>query len=285
LIDLHTHTTASDGRLPPAALVHRAVEAGVSVLGVTDHDTVAGGEEAEAACRKAGLTFVPGIEITSVREAVDVHILGYFIDRQSPALQQFLAQQRSRRVDRVRDIVARLATLGMPLDADAILQPAYDDPRRSAGRPWVARALIAEGHAQTTSEAFERWLGRGRPAFIPRLAADPAEVIERIHDVGGIASIAHPGLLKRDDWLRGFVDAGADALEAYHTEHDDATTARYLDMARRFNVAVSGGSDFHGDESHGASSPGTVLLPQEEFDRLVRLATIRATASGSPTSS
>jgi hypothetical protein len=178
LIDLHTHTTASDGRCTPAELVSRASAAGVTVLSVTDHDTVAGCEAAAEACREAGIAFVPGIEITAIREAVDVHVLGYFIDVRSAALQAFLAAQRRRRLDRVRRMIDRLATFGIHLDADAILQPGVDDSTRSVGRPWIARALVAAGHVATTNEAFDSWLARGRPAFVPRAGAPPEEVIE-----------------------------------------------------------------------------------------------------------
>jgi predicted metal-dependent phosphoesterase TrpH len=283
VIDLHTHTTASDGRCTPPELVARASAAGVTVLAVTDHDTVAGCEAAELACAAAGVEFVAGIEITAVRGGADVHVLGYFFDRRSPVLQSFLAEQRQRRIDRVRQIVDRLATLGVRLDADAILAPGLDDPGKAAGRPWVARALVAGGHVKNTNMAFEIWLARGRPAFVPRLAASPAEVFERLHAAGGIASLAHPGLNGRDDWLSEFAASGLDALEVYHTEHPADAVARYREAARRLDLAISGGSDFHGDASHGAGRPGTVSLPREDYDNL--RATSRATASGSNTSS
>jgi len=270
LIDLHTHTTASDGRSRPADLVALAAAAGIRTLSVTDHDTVGGCADAEAACRTAGIEFVSGIEITAVRDEVDVHVLGYFFDVGSPALATFLAEQRQRRLDRVREILGRLATLGVSLDADAILRPGKDDEAKAAGRPWVARALVAAGQVATTDEAFDRWLARGRPAFVARRAAPPGEIVARIHDAGGVASLAHPGLAGHDEWLPELVDAGLDALEAYHSEHDAADTARYLDLARRFGLAVSGGSDFHGDPSHGAAHLGGVSLPRGEFEKLKR---------------
>ena len=273
MIDLHTHTTASDGRCTPAELVARASAAGVDVLSVTDHDTVAAAGDAAAACGDAAIEFVPGIEITAASRDTDVHVLGYFIDVASAALRRFLVEQRRQRIDRIREIVARLDRLGIHLDADAIVQPAIDDPSRSAGRPWIARALIAGGHVATANDAFDQWLSRGRPAFVPRRAATPEEVIGRIHDAGGLASLAHPGLLRRDAWIPRFVNAGLDALEAYHTEHDAAATARYTDLANRYGVLVSGGSDFHADPSHGAGGPGGVSLPRDAYERLVRLKT------------
>ena len=271
MIDLHTHTTASDGVCTPVDLVARASSAGIRVLSVTDHDTVAGCAAAAEACEAAGIEFVPGIEVTAVRDEVDVHILGYFIDPGSPALGAFLSEQRRRRIARVREMIDRLGRLGIALDAEAILQPALDDPSRAVGRPWIARALVAAGRASTTSEVFDRWLAHGRAAFVPRVAAAPEEVIDRIHEIGGIASLAHPGLLRRDEWLPPCVEAGLDALEAYHSDHDAETRRRYLMLAGKLGVAVSGGSDYHADESHGGVTLGSVSLPVEAYERLVRL--------------
>jgi 3',5'-nucleoside bisphosphate phosphatase len=272
VIDLHTHTTASDGRCDPVDLVARASAAGLQVLSVTDHDTVAACATAAGACAVARIEFVPGIEITAVRDDLDVHTLGYFLDPASPALSAFLSAQRQDRIDRVRAMGDLLIAHGMALDVDAILQPAYDDPSMSAGRPWLARALVASGYVTSTSDAFDRWLGHGRPAFVPRRGPSPEVVIAKIHEAGGLASIAHPGLLGHDEWLAGFVAAGADAIEVYHTDHDADATSRYLALAARFGVAITGGSDYHGDAAHGGRALGTVPLPPEAFERLKALA-------------
>jgi predicted metal-dependent phosphoesterase TrpH len=289
LIDLHTHTTASDGRCSPRQLVARAVTAGVTILSVTDHDTVSGCADAAAACTAAGVAFVPGIEMTAVLAEADVHVLGYFIDTRAESLLAFLAGQRRSRLDRVREMIDRLKTFNIHLDADAILKPGLDDGSISAGRPWIARALVEARHVSSTTEAFARWLGRGRPAFIPRVGAAPAAVFDEIHAAGGVASLAHPGLYQHDEWLAGFVAAGLDAIEAYHSRHDANATAMYLQLADQLRLVVTGGSDFHGDPSHGPASPGSVSLPQQAFDRLAahasRRATNRASSSGSLTSS
>jgi predicted metal-dependent phosphoesterase TrpH len=271
LIDLHTHTTASDGRRTPPDLVACAAAAGVTVLSVTDHDTIAGCDPAAAACADAGVEFVPGIEITAMRDGADVHVLGYFIDRHSTALLTFLADQRRRRLERVRQMILRLGMCGVELDADAILQPGIDDPSRSVGRPWIARALVERGLCATTGEAFDRWLGRGRPAYVARVAAPPEEIFTRIHEAGGIASLAHPGLLGHDGWIPAFRSAGLDAVEAYHTKHDAERTRHYVALAERLGLAVSGGSDYHADEAHGAVSPGSVSLPRPAYDALILL--------------
>jgi len=271
VIDLHTHTTASDGRCTPAELVSRAASAGITILSVTDHDTVAGCEPVAAACEAARIEFVAGIEITAVRDEVDVHVLGYFLDARSPALLAFLADQRQQRIDRIRRMIGKLAAFGIRLDADAIVQPAIDDPSRSVGRPWIARALVAGGYVKSANDAFGIWLSRGKPAFVARESAGPGEVIAHIHDAGGIASLAHPGLVGHDEWIPPLAAAGLDAIEVYHTDHDKAATRSYRELAGRLGLAASGGSDFHGDESHGSPSPGTVSLPREDYERLAAL--------------
>jgi predicted metal-dependent phosphoesterase TrpH len=271
VIDLHTHTTASDGRCTPAQLVDRAARAGVQVLSVTDHDTVSACAAAADACADAGIEFVTGIEVTAVVDGSDLHVLGYFVDPESVALQAFLAAQRQLRVGRMREMLDRLADHGIALDADAILQPALDDTSRSVGRPWIARALVAGGHVKHVSEAFDRWLSRGRPAFMPRIGPSPDEVFSRIHEAGGVASLAHPILVKHDDWIPGYAAAGMDALEAYHSDHDDKATAHYLALAASLKLAVSGGSDYHADDGHGGKGPGSISLPRQAFDRLKAL--------------
>ena len=273
MIDLHTHTTASDGRCTPAELVARASAAGVTVLSVTDHDTVEACDAVGNACALAGITFVPGIEITAVRDEVDVHVLGYFVDVRSSSLGVFLAEQRQRRLDRVGRILVQLETLGIKLDSDAILRPAIDQPGTSIGRPAVARAMVAAGYVKTSNDAFATWLSRGRPGFVAREGAAPDNVIEHIHAAGGIASMAHPGLPRRDMWIAGFASSGLDAIEAYHTNHDEQLTGHYRSVAHRLGLCISGGSDYHADESHGSAHPGSVSLPAEAFDQLRARAT------------
>lgn len=268
MIDLHTHSTASDGKCSPEELAARAAAAGVTTLGLTDHDTLAGCPAAAAACTPLGIEFVPGIEITAVAEGRDVHVLAYFFDVNSPSLHEFLAEQRQHRVDRVREMLARLAEHGVVLDEDAVLGPALVDPTRAAGRPWIARALVEGGYVSSVAEAFDRWVGRGCPAFVPRVGAGPEQVIAEIHRAGGLASLAHPVLVKRDEWIPLFAAAGLDALEAFHSDHDESDTNRYLAFARDLNLLVTGGSDFHADAEHGGGGPGSVSLPREHFDRL-----------------
>jgi hypothetical protein len=284
MIDLHTHTTASDGRCSASELVARAAAAGVTVLSVTDHDTAEACAEAEQACGAAAITFVTGIEITAVREEVDVHVLGYFFDPQAPALGVFLAEQRQSRLDRIGRIIVQLKKLGLQLDADKIMRPAVERPGQSIGRPAIARALVAAGYVKTSNDAFSIWLSRGRPGFVPREGATPDAVIEQIHGAGGVASLAHPGLLRRDDWIAGLASAGLDALEAYHTNHDEAATGRYRSIAHRLGLSISGGSDYHADQSHGSAHPGSVALPADSFAQLRDRASTRAASSAGTSS-
>jgi len=270
MIDLHMHSTASDGRCSPTELVSRAASAGLTTIALTDHDTVGGCREAAAAASATGIAFVPGIEVTAIRSGGDVHVLGYFVDVDAPSLQSFLAGQRQQRIDRIREIVSRLRAHGIDLDAEAILQPGLQDATKAAGRPWIARALVAHGHVASTQDAFDTWLAQGRPAFVPRAGATPEEAFAQIHRAGGVASLAHPGLLDHDEWIPEFAAAGVDAIEVYHSEHDEAMTTRYLSMARQFGLGISGGSDYHADEAHDAVELGAIALPRADFDDLAR---------------
>jgi predicted metal-dependent phosphoesterase TrpH len=266
LIDLHTHTTASDGRLAPAALARQAHLAGITVLGVTDHDTTEGVPAVAAAAVAYGLAVVPGIEITAVHEGRDVHVLGYFVDPASPALADFLAAQRADRVRRALDIAGRLAALGCPIDTAPLV--ARGDADGVVARPLIAAALVEAGHVATIAEAFDRLIGEGQPAYVPRRGAAPADVVAIVARAGGVASLAHPGLLGRDDLIPALAAAGLPAIEVYHSDHDEEAQARYRGLAGRFGLAVTGGSDFHGDDAHRHAALGSVALPEADYRRL-----------------
>ena len=267
MIDLHLHTTASDGRLTPTELVARAAASGVRILAVTDHDTTDGAHEAAAEAARRSVVTVPGIEITAVEHGRDVHVLGYFFDPFEESLVQFLVGQRSTRITRIADMAVRLAQLGLPVDVEPLLDEARRHNHKSIGRPALARAMIAAGHVATTSEAFDKWLGQGRPAFVERAGPTPEQVIGTLHRAGGIASLAHPGRTKIDERIAPLREAGLDAIEVYHSDHDAAATHGYLALARGLDLLVTGGSDFHGDPAHGLE-PGASTLPQSEWERL-----------------
>jgi predicted metal-dependent phosphoesterase TrpH len=267
VIDLHLHTTASDGRSTPAELVAQAAAAGLTVMAVTDHDTMTAVGEVRQRSAEHGIELVPGIEVTAIESGRDVHVLGYFLDPTHPVLVEFLAQQRQTRLDRVIAIASRLDQLGMPIDLDSQLAQVRAQPERSIGRPQVARAMVAAGHVPSTNEAFDRWLGRGLPAFVQRSGPSPETVVATIQRAGGLASLAHPGRTGIDGRIAALRGAGLDALEVYHSDHDGAEVAKYKAMAGDLGLLMTGGSDFHGDPSYGVVIGGS-RLPQDEWERL-----------------
>ena len=268
MIDLHLHTTASDGRLTPTELVGRVTAAGIRVLAVTDHDTTAGIDEAAAEAARQEVHLIPGIEITAVDRGRDVHMLGYFFDRQDPALARFLVSQRASRNQRIADMAARLEQFGMPVDVRPLLEDAQQPNSRSIGRPQLALAMIDAGYVTTTREAFDRWLGQGCPAFVERVGPPPAAVIDIVHRARGLVSLAHPGRTRIDEQIPALRDAGLDALEAYHSDHDESTARLYAQLAAQLGLLVTGGSDFHGAPSHGVE-PGAASLPEADWTTLL----------------
>ena len=266
-IDLHLHTTASDGRCSPAELVERAARAGLSVLAVTDHDTTAALAQVDHAARGCGICAVAGIEVTAIEAGRDLHILGYLFNPEHDGLAALLKRQRAARVARIGAISERLASHGVPIDVGSMLAQADHGGGQSIGRPQVARAMIAAGHVTTTQEAFDRWLVRGRPGFVPREGPAAEAVIDVIHEAGGIASLAHPGQHDLGPRIPELAAAGLDAIEAFHPDHDAAVTGEYVTIAHRLNLLLTGGSDFHGDPDHGLE-PGSVTLPRAEWTRV-----------------
>jgi 3',5'-nucleoside bisphosphate phosphatase len=267
MIDLHLHTTASDGTDTAAELVRACREAGITTMAVTDHDTTAAIAEAAREAERTGIAFVPGIEITAAWRGTDVHVLGYFFDPSSPVLASFLDGQIEDRIRRARAVGDRLASLGAPIDVEALISRLNGQPLL---RPHIAGALVEAGHVANGADAFERYIGEGRPAYVARQGATPAQVVALIRQAGGISSMAHPGVTRADDLIPALAAAGLDALEAYHTDHAPEDTARYLALARRIGLAVTGGSDFHGHRSDHSNGFGTVRLPAEDYAAFLR---------------
>jgi 3',5'-nucleoside bisphosphate phosphatase len=268
LIDLHLHTTASDGTLTPAALVARAAAVGLTTISVTDHDTFAGVAEARAAAGPFGVRVVTGVEITAVEQQRDVHLLAYFVDPDEPGIGAFLLRQRADRLRRLREIADRLRTMGSAVDIEPLLAQAAQSAGRSVGRPLVADALVAAGEATDRNDAFDRLLGNRGPAFVPRVGATPDEVIATVRKAGGVVSLAHPGVTRMDAIIPRLASAGLAALEARHSDHEPETEQRYREMAARHGLAVSGGSDFHGDSGHRIGTLGALTLAPEDFASL-----------------
>src|SRR5262245_5451528 len=236
-------------------------------MAATDHDTTASVDEVRVRAAERGIDAIPGIEITAVEDGRDIHTLGYFLRTTDASFREFLAGQRRLRIDRVQAIAQRLAELGMPVDLSEALAIVGRESTRAIGRPQVARAMVAAGHVADTREAFDKWLGPHLPAFVPRSGPSPETVIETIHGAGGLASLAHPGRTQIDARIPALRDAGLDALEAYHSDHDAAMADSYRRLADDLGLLTTGGSDYHGDPGHGVSIGGSTL-PTEAWQRL-----------------
>jgi len=275
-IDLHVHTTASDGLLAPSALIREMAGAGVQVIGVTDHDTVDGLECAMAAARQVSVTLVPGVELSAYWGRCEFHVLGYAFDPTNEPLAVFLRGTREARHARMQAMVSRLWAMGIPVPAAEVFDAASNG---NVGRPHLARVLKQHGVVETLDEAFDRYLGTGRPAFVPRPDVAVAEAIRVIHRAGGLAVLAHPGLQCRDDVLPELLAAGLDGIEVYHPKHGSGLVSRYRRLAARHRLLVTGGSDFHGapDGAYGLL-PGRPGLPEVEFARFAEA--IRARQTG-----
>jgi len=268
-IDLHMHTTASDGLLSPAELVQAVRAADLQVFGVTDHDTVDALAEVEGHAGGFGLHLVPGIELSAMWGKVEFHILGYFVDPADAALLAFLRGRREARRTRLQAMLNRLRVLGIVVEAEEVMARAQDG---NVGRPHLARVLVQHGFVASTDEAFDRYLAEGRPAYVPRPDVTIADAIRVIHEAGGLAALAHPGLHNRDEAIPDMVAAGLDAVEVYHVNHSPGLTTHYRRLAQRQGLLVTGGSDFHGATArdHGPA-PGTPGLPEADF-RLLQAA-------------
>ncbi len=267
LIDLHSHTTASDGVLPPVELVRLAKARGVSVLAVTDHDTLAAIHAAMEEGARMDLQIVPGVEVTAYVDDLEVHILGHFVAPDDSRLAEFLASSRDDRIERVRRMVDKLWALGLSLDADEILIQTQA-PGSSVGRPHVAQAMVRRGYVASVQEAFDRYLTPGKPAHVERSRLPAAEVIIAIKKAGGVPSLAHPGVYARDEVIPLLVEQGMMGLEVYHPDHDADAIFRYERMRLQHGLLAVGGSDYHGTPGLRLSSLGVPSLSEAEFERL-----------------
>jgi 3',5'-nucleoside bisphosphate phosphatase len=262
--DLHLHTFFSDGTFSPEELVGHGQRLGFAALALTDHDSVEGCAPMAALCEAAGIEFITGTELTAEQDDIEVHLLGYFVDPQNRTLLVEIARFQAVRQNRIREMVMRLNHLNVPLEVETVFTLASC---KSPGRPHVARALVKAGFCRTPDEAFERFLKKSRPAWVPKAKMSALEGIELIHQAGGLAVMAHPGLNRTDEIIPALVDAGLDGIECFHTKHSTRTAERYLEMADKFNLLVTGGSDCHGF-SKGKPLIGTVKLPYEHVEKL-----------------
>ena len=291
-VDLHTHSTASDGTDAPADLPRLAKQAGLDALALTDHDTTAGLADAVAAAKKIGIRFVPGIELSvqadpfatesslapaedDERPAGSIHLLGYFIRTDCPELNQLETQLREARATRNPQIIEKLKELGVRITEDDVLAVAQAgdarDPAHAIGRPHIAQVLLQRGYVKSIHEAFVRYLGPGGAAYAPRELPTAGRAIEAIHAAGGAAVLAHPvhlglGPAELEHTLAKLADLGLDGIETQHPDHEVLDTRRLTTLADRFGLVCTGGSDYHG--SRKAIGLGSVIAPDNALEQL-----------------
>jgi predicted metal-dependent phosphoesterase TrpH len=276
MIDLHTHSTASDGKLAPADLMAYAVEVGITVIALTDHDTLSGLEEAAEAAAKLGIELIPGIEISAEYDPGTMHMLGYFVDPADEELIETLAWLRGGRDDRNKIILKKLASLDCPLEWEEVAALAGGE---SMGRPHIANAMIARGYVSNFTEAFDKYLGKGAAAYTDREKMTPELAIEMILQAGGLPVMAHPQTLSlSDEELSGLLEhlssQGLVGVEAHYYSHSEKETALYCSLAEKYGLLATGGSDFHGPgmiETRLGVGKGNLNIPREVADALIKL--------------
>jgi hypothetical protein len=258
-VDLHLHSTFSDGTFSAEEVVRRAHAAGLRVISLTDHDSSSGFRPAEAVGQELGVEVIPGAELSAKVDEVDVHILAYFIDPDHDELNVCFETYRNARRERAERMVRKLNRMGKRVSMEQVLAKAGEG---AIGRPHVADVMLEEGFVFSTNEAFHKYIGYGKPAYEEKYAMPPAEAIRVIHDAGGLASLAHPKLYSRDDLIPGLAKDGLDAIEVCHIRHGASDVRRYKALAEEHRLLMTGGSDCHGD-GRGESIIGTVKVPSE----------------------
>ncbi len=279
--DLHLHTNFSDGTFTPEELAARAAEQGLQAVALTDHDTVGGCPRMAEACAQGGLEFIPGAELTADHFGKEVHILGYWLDTDSPALLSRLAGFQAVRAQRIRDMVQRLNRKGVALSSEAVFQVAQC---QSPGRPHVARALVEGGFCRDYDEAFEKFLKKGRAGWVPKAKMETKTAIELIHAAGGVAVLAHPGLYRDDSIIREMAEHQLDGLECWHTKHNAEVSRNYVQKAEALGLVPTGGSDCHG-MAKGEPLIGRVRLPYANVSALKARRPRREPAANVPSAS
>ncbi|MDW7711682.1 MAG: PHP domain-containing protein [Deferrisomatales bacterium] len=275
MVDLHIHTTCSDGGLTPRQVVGYAVERRLTAVAITDHDSIEGNDEAVAAGREAGLPVVPGVEISTQWEGITFHLLGYGLRRLTDRVRgtfRFLVESRHQRNPRM---IRRLQELGVDITLEEVLAEAGDS---LVGRPHFARVLVRKGAVGSLQQAFDRYLGRGAPAYVHKERLTPAQSAELLREAGGLLVLAHPGLLdgERPGALAGVLEhllpLGLAGIEAYYSRHNPEQVARYGELARRHGLLLTGGSDFHRPGEGGpemGTGYGGLRVPDECYHALM----------------
>ncbi|MCK9594615.1 MAG: PHP domain-containing protein [Candidatus Omnitrophica bacterium] len=262
--DLHTHTNYSDGTATPEELIAEAVKAGLSAVAITDHDTVEGVERAIAASAGGQVEVLPGIELTSEHEGLEIHLLGYLLDHRDKSLLERLQLLKKNRVDRIYRICDKLKALGLSLAPEKVFDLSAIG---TVGRLHVAQAMVKEGLVNSTYEAFNKYIGDKCPAYVANFKLSPQEAIGLILKFSGIPVLAHPYSMGRDDLIPRFAEYGLMGLEVYYLEHTRSMVDSYLHTAKKLNLLVTGGSDYHGKSKPNVYM-GAMKIPYELVEKL-----------------
>ena len=265
--DLHMHTTYSDGSHSPYELIKKAKSAGLDVISITDHDSVSGLDEAIAISKEFEIEIVPGMELSATLNGSEFHILGYFMDYHDKVLVEYLAGFRQERLRRAERIVNKLNKMNIPLRMESVLASATGD---SVGRPHIANALVNEGHAQSYHQAFNKYIGDGRPAFERKAEFSPEQTVRLISQSGGLSFLAHPGHSLSDELLFRLIKAGLDGIEVVHPSHSPEHVRYYRGIVNEYCLLESGGSDFHGGQKGDDHVLGNVGIPVSTVDIMRR---------------
>lgn len=265
--DLHLHTTHSDGLYTPKELMERAEKIGLKVIAISDHDAVSGYEEAVQYFNQVELDVLPAVELSTALDSTELHILGYLIDHTNPELLKAIEKFRETRLTRGKKIVEKLNELDVDLSMDTVKRIAGDG---TLGRPHIAEALVQEEFVETFNEAFARYLGYHAPAYVPKYRITPYEAIALVHQAEGVAVLAHPGTMGRDDKIPELVRAGLDGIEAIYPLHSHLQIERYKKMAGEFELIYTGGSDCHG-RNQEKMRLGGITVPKECYESLLRV--------------
>ncbi len=266
VIDLHSHSRASDGQFVAAEVAERAHDAGLRVWALCDHDTVAGLSDAKAAADRLGMRFVPGIELSAFLDRREIHLLGHFVDPEHPALKQFEDLLADRRRVRMAQIVEKLEQVGVWIRVEDVEKHSGG---KTIGRPHVARAILDTGAVGSVKEAFDRYLGEGKPAYVQRYRLEAEDAVQLVRRAGGTITVAHPGVsrLERGDLAR-LREAGAVGLEVHHADHNPSVREKYLRAAEELDLVPTAGSDFHGPTIAPDRHFGDVTMSEADLARL-----------------
>ncbi|MBO8170497.1 MAG: PHP domain-containing protein [Bacillaceae bacterium] len=272
-VDLHSHTTASDGTYTPEMNFKRAKARGLAALGITDHDTVAGLADARNFARETGVELVPGIEISTLHQGQDVHVLGYYVDDQDVAFLERLKELRETRNRRNEMMIEKLNQLGIEITIGDVYARKKKE-NGNVGRPHIAEVLMDRGIVSSMEEAFEKYLGKEGKAYVNPPRISPEEAIDLIKSAGGAVVLAHPGLYGDDEMVQNLIDYGLDGIEVYHPDHHDDEEKKYLKMAEQSGLIVTAGSDFHGERNGDIfhADLGTKTVPYDTVQQLKQIA-------------